>query len=270
MRHKVCMVSWPGTGGTGVHTRGAALRSYHQRLKMSSFGSFLPMYSRSRPHLLHEFDMDLGKASLAAECWAGKPLLGPESLTEANGALAAVLEVITRNSYRPEHGEVREASELHSQFRVGGILSNLARTQSQKQVTAITARLSVAAFRIQLPRAFWSLLSVLAPGILCTYSWTEDLFCEDCPPATPSLPISSFASSWSGRARQPVVWWSGTCLLHDSHRMLRCFLRCRRRVICCHVSKFHHKVVCPLTIYNSVTNRHATLQAQRTIRHPWR
>ena len=133
------------------------------------------------------FDMDLGKASLAAECWAGKPLLGPESLTEANGALAAVLEVITRNSYRPEHGEAREASLLRSQFRVESILSNLARIQSQKQVTVITARLSVAAFRIQLPRAFWSMLSVLAPGILCTYSWTED-FVKIARPLRPVCP----------------------------------------------------------------------------------
>ena len=119
------------------------------------------------------FDMDSEKLQLAAEVWASKPLLGANSLTDANGALAAVLEVITRNGYHPKPGETREASEHRREFRVEGLLTNLARIQSQKQVTVMTARISVAAYRAQLPRMVWKIISLLAPGLLCSYTWTH-------------------------------------------------------------------------------------------------
>ena len=112
------------------------------------------------------FNMDSEKLQLAAEVWASKPLLGADSLTDANGALAAVLEVITRNGYHPNPGESREASEHRREFRIEGLLANLARIQSQKQVTVVTARISVAAYRAQLPRMVWKVTSLLAPGLL--------------------------------------------------------------------------------------------------------
>ena len=135
------------------------------------------------------FNMDSEKLQLAAEVWASKPLLGADSLTDANGALAAVLEVITRNGYHPTPGESREASEHRREFRIEGLLANLARIQSQKQVTVVTARISVAAYRAQLPRMVWKVISLLAPGLLCSYTWTHD-FVVIARPLRPACPYS--------------------------------------------------------------------------------
>jgi hypothetical protein len=120
------------------------------------------------------FDMDDGKQALGALMWKVEhPLLGDDSLASANSALSAVIEVIVRNSYRAEAGDKRDASDLRNKYRLEGLLSNLARCQSQKQVTLLTARISVAAMRAHIPRSLWQVIALLAPGVLCSFKWTE-------------------------------------------------------------------------------------------------
>lgn len=133
------------------------------------------------------FDMDSGQAALALELWDSKPLLGEDSLTAANIAMSSVIEVIIRNSYRAEPGDASEASEQRNAFRVEGVLTNLAREQSQKQVTLLTARISVAAYRAHLPRTLWHLLGLVAPGLLCSHKWTSD-FMVIARPLRPACP----------------------------------------------------------------------------------
>ena len=120
------------------------------------------------------FDMDNGKTELAAQAWRAVDVLGAGGLTEVNPALASVLDVVLRNAYRPEPGEKREAAEHRAAFRIEGLLTNLARSQSQKQVTLLTARFSVAALRAHLPEMMWRAIALVAPGILCSKQWTEE------------------------------------------------------------------------------------------------
>ena len=124
------------------------------------------------------FNMDSksDKARLAAALWSKQPLLGDTSLSAANGELAAVLQVLMRNQYRG--GDDPDAYAKRSSFRIEGILSNLQRSQSQKQMPLITARLSVAAARCQLHGTMWRALSLLAPGMLASEKWTDDFIAE--------------------------------------------------------------------------------------------
>jgi hypothetical protein len=111
---------------SGACTSGAWLDAQNLRLETLSFEPSSPMRSRLYEHPAHSTWIRRSyKLQLAAEVWASKPLLGANSLTDANGALAAVLEVITRNGYHPEPGETRGASEHHREFRVEGLLSRI-------------------------------------------------------------------------------------------------------------------------------------------------
>ena len=131
-----------------------------------------------RPSETCTFDMDSNsdKGHLAAALWTSQPLLGETSLSAANNALASVLEVITRNTYRAAADP--EACEKRKLIRIEGILSNLQRAQSQKQMPLITARVSIAAARCQMHGIMWRAISLLAPGILASESWTEDFISD--------------------------------------------------------------------------------------------
>lgn len=64
--------------------------------------------------------------------------------------------------------------ELRTAIRLEGILTDLQRAQSQKKMTTITARMSVAAARCQLHRNMWRLISLLSPGVMASRTWTEE------------------------------------------------------------------------------------------------
>lgn len=120
------------------------------------------------------FDLDsaAARAMLADAMWQSTDLLlGDDSLSAANGSLAAVLEVVLRNSYRASNDS---SLCLRTAFRVESIMADLQRAQSQKKMPLLTARLSCAFMRAQLPRQLWELISMLVPGVLASYSWTED------------------------------------------------------------------------------------------------
>ena len=116
------------------------------------------------------FNMDspAAREGLAAALWSRNPMLGNSN--SANTELASVLEVLLRNTYKGG-----EAHERQQALRLDGIFTNLQRCQSQKQMPLITARLSVAAKRCQLHGTMWRSISLLAPGVLASEDWTDDI-----------------------------------------------------------------------------------------------
>ena len=112
------------------------------------------------------FDMDskLEKVELAVACWANSSMLDETSMTECNGALASVLEVLLRKCCMFD--EDMTAAEMRTAFRLEGLITNMQRAQSQKQMPIITARVSVAAARCQLHGKMWRMMSLLSPGLL--------------------------------------------------------------------------------------------------------
>ena len=121
----------------------------------------------------HTFDMDNygDRVQLSMVVWSSEPLLGPLSVASANNALASLLEVILRNSYRPDDPELHQK---RIDFRLEGLLSNLTRAQSQKQMTILCAKLSIVAMRAQVHQGMWKMVSLLSPGLLASHTWTGD------------------------------------------------------------------------------------------------
>ena len=120
------------------------------------------------------FDMDskLEKVELAVACWANSSMLDETSMTECNGALASVLEVLLRKCCMFD--EDMTAAEMRTAFRLEGLITNMQRAQSQKQMPIITARVSVAAARCQLHGKMWRMMSLLSPGLIASHGWTDE------------------------------------------------------------------------------------------------
>ena len=107
------------------------------------------------------FNMDSteDKAELARQCWKANSLVDDQSLSVANVELTAVLKAITAHAYQSRSGE---EFDVKLDFRVEGLLANLQRMQSQKQITLLTAMMSVGAYRAQVPRELWYLFTFVA------------------------------------------------------------------------------------------------------------
>lgn len=117
------------------------------------------------------FDLDekSARARLADALWLGSEVLGSDSMSAANSELAAVLEVLVRNSYLPSDAS---AYAYRTGIRVENILVDLQRAQSQKKMPLLTARFSCACLRAQLPHRLWEVFSFCLPGLLASYKWT--------------------------------------------------------------------------------------------------
>lgn len=109
---------------------------------------------------------------LADAMWRPSGIFGEFSAFEANTELAAFLQVLLRNTYHPSNTDL---ADIRKRFRLEGLMADLQRAQSQKQMPILTARLSVACYRAQLPRRLWHLLTQFFPGMLASYEWTKDL-----------------------------------------------------------------------------------------------
>lgn len=109
------------------------------------------------------------REKLADLMWQCSDVLGDGSTTVANRKLAAVLEVILRNTYRSNNPEL---AARRTAFRVESILADLQRAKSQKVMPILTARFSCACLRAQLPRQLWELFSLCFPGLLASFTWT--------------------------------------------------------------------------------------------------
>ena len=136
-----------------------------------------------RGPLTFNMDSSDARAALARAVWTPIDLLREGSSSHANVELTAILRVLLQNNYTTNN----DASEHRTALRVEGILANLQRAQSQKQMLLLTARLSCAAARINLPESMWRAINLFAPGLLASKEWTEDFidfarkFRPDCP-----------------------------------------------------------------------------------------
>lgn len=168
------------TGPRGGKTRG----SWDNRKRRtttasddSSSGIELAEFFRSALVLqpsMHTYDLDFQqeRLKLADAMWVPDGLFGEFSTAAANSELSSFLDVLLRNRYHPADPE---RADIRKRFRLEGLLADLQRAQSQKQMPILTARLSVACYRAQLPRRLWHLLAQFFPGMLASYEWTKDL-----------------------------------------------------------------------------------------------
>ena len=124
------------------------------------------------PDCVYNCDSFQRKIDLAKLCWHHRPVVGEDSLMLANDTVAALMRCMVDNKYRPVDPRAYEAAK---DMQIEGILSNLVRMQSQKQMTLLTARISVAAYRYQLPHNMWRIIHSLAPGLLASIPWTDEL-----------------------------------------------------------------------------------------------
>ena len=123
------------------------------------------------PDCVYNCDSFQRKIDLA-KLWHRRPVVGEDSLMLANDTVAALMRCMVDNKYRPVDPRAYEAAK---DMQIEGILSNLVRMQSQKQMTLLTARISVAAYRYQLPHNMWRIIHSLAPGLLASIPWTDEL-----------------------------------------------------------------------------------------------
>lgn len=119
------------------------------------------------------FDMDspIERERLASVMWKTSSAVGEESAVQSNPALAAFLETLMDNHYTRRDSETFDE---RINLRLEGLLANLQRAQSQKKMTVITARVSVACKRVQMHGNMWRMMSVLSPGLLASSTWTDD------------------------------------------------------------------------------------------------
>lgn len=118
------------------------------------------------------------RSALAVDMWStSNSLVGGASLVESNNELRGIFEVLVRGSY--SSALVASATESGGGFmlkriaRLELLMSNLARMKSQKEMTLLTARLSFAAYRAQIPTDLWKIFHAVAPGLLASHSWVE-------------------------------------------------------------------------------------------------
>lgn len=130
------------------------------------------------------FNLDVmhDRIALAKAMWVRHDVWGDQSMTAANLQLSSVLKVLLRNKYAGASGE---SAVQRTNIRIENILIDLQRAQSQKRMPLLTARFSCACLRAQLPRKVWELISLCFPGLLASYSWTEEFvaFASECRPA---------------------------------------------------------------------------------------
>lgn len=115
-------------------------------------------------------DSSVAREQLADCLWQTASLVGEGSMTASNSRLAAILEVLVRNTYRSANVE---ESARRTALRLESLLVDLQRAQSQKKMPLMTVRFSVAAYRAQLPRVLWEIISMCFPGLLASRTWTE-------------------------------------------------------------------------------------------------
>ena len=107
------------------------------------------------------------KEKLARAVWLGD---GAGILND-NPELTTVLQVLSHNIHDRSDAEYRDEKE---KSWIESVLASLARSQSQKVITLLTARYSLAARRMQMPRDMWQILSAVAPGLFASKTWTQD------------------------------------------------------------------------------------------------
>lgn len=120
------------------------------------------------------FDMSSSseREQLAHAMWSEDSLLGDDALSRCSVDLATILHAIIFNDSRRLDLDSEEGA-TRDDLRVEGLMINIQRALSQRMMPLLTARISCVCLRAHLPRQVWQLISVLCPGLLASYSWTE-------------------------------------------------------------------------------------------------
>ena len=127
---------------------------------------------RSSPQV---FDMDaqLAREQLARAAWDRSIKINDSgSLRTSNPAITRLLDTVCANSYR-DRAPNQRCQDVAEQ-RIESILSFLVRIQSQKKLTVLCMRFSLACYRIQLDHDLWQMVHGVAPGLLASLKWTDD------------------------------------------------------------------------------------------------
>eukprot|EP00965_Chrysotila_dentata_P154492 5104371-Pleurochrysis_carterae.AAC.1 len=77
-------------------------------------------------------------------------------LSTDNVQLTALLETLMCNTYRPSNSEAYAEQRT---LRIESILSFLVRARSQKQMTLVTAKMSLAELHAQISPAVWRMIN---------------------------------------------------------------------------------------------------------------
>ena len=162
------------------------------------------------------FDMDSERQALAEAVWNVSDLLHDGSLAAENVELTAVLLTLMRNT-----NELTETMEHRNAFRVEGLLTNLQRAQSQKQMPLLTARLSIAGYRAHLPRTMWQAISLFAPGLLASHQWTEEFleFAREFRPVCPYKELAGVAGVMFDNYTRKVLYASQVTVEAHGYRL---------------------------------------------------
>ena len=115
----------------------------------------------------------MARQQMAQAVWdQGIKINGGGSLRAGNIELARFLDTMCSNSYRER--TPRDRCHDEAELRIEAILSLLVRIQSQKKFTILCLRFSLASYRIYLERDVWQMIHAVAPGLLASFTWTEE------------------------------------------------------------------------------------------------
>jgi len=132
-------------------------------------------FSRSE----YTFDMDqpAERVRLIRKMWSGEYRDAVGMQAAANPELAELLRQLTTNGWKE-----RQCDSEHHAFgqslTLEGMLSDLCRWQSQKQMPLWTALNAVQARRYQCSEPLWDCLRLMHPGVLPTVTWTDKLIAD--------------------------------------------------------------------------------------------
>ena len=121
----------------------------------------------------HSFHMDSPeqKEELARLCWSASRITGEDSLCASNPELRALVTVLTNNT--SSHSTCSQDGIVRQELQFEGVLTDLERIRSQKVMTLLTARMSIASVRAQIPRDYWQLLRAVGAGTLVSHDVAE-------------------------------------------------------------------------------------------------
>ena len=88
------------------------------------------------------------------------------SIAERNPALVSLLQAIV--------GSSTSDTTDRQDTQIEALLTVLARVRSMHEIPLLTVRISLEAYRVNVPAVFWRFLAKLLPGVLLSDVWVED------------------------------------------------------------------------------------------------
>ena len=130
-----------------------------------------------RAEFVYDMDSKQDRGRLLREMWRGEYAHAVGAQSACNPELASVLGLATANTYK-DRDRGSEGHAFGQQMTMEGVMSDLVRWQSQKQIPLWTALTSVDALRFQVVEENWCWFRCMHPGVLATITWTKKLVSE--------------------------------------------------------------------------------------------